>query len=1055
MGYGISLSGLMSAQEAIDVTSNNIANAKTIGYKTGVYVFADQFFRAQDPQNKDRAGMGAYRQGIRRNDNYGTIVNSQNSLDMAITGKGLFIVAKTIDGTTPTENPTKFQYTRNGQFGVDSAGRVVNQSGMYLVGYAADSSGTVNYGAKSVLTLDPTETLAQKATQNSTINLNLDDRVTPIVGTAFSPTKPTTYSQSTSQTVYDSNGESHTLSMYYKKVNSADLVINGSLGGTTFTFDPTQSLGSTMKGEQSNKIATTAVPSTVSGTEQSIYEATLNYVSGGRESSTGISSLEITDSGDGYIDGVYRDVALSPLSGGVSVVDETSSAGGVTYAAQIYDTDPNFPNYDNDGIFYNVPVTTTTGNGSGAYATVKVVDGLVTLFKITTKGTGFLPGDDLTISDADAYDAGMNDSQSGLPNTYSTNVLGFSAGTNYRDGTYLVDLESDNASATGAKATIEITDGEVSAFTIDIAGTGYQAGDKLYVADGATWTPTNGDAAVTSIQTATISITTDGTDSDTEVATITFDDLVSGETVTLGGLTFTADAAIAAEDVATAFLAYIMIDTAPPSGAFSGTYSSDWSDPVAGGSSDKLVFTAAADGPIEDIMLQFQTVATKVKTNGNSATGTVVVQNGAVTSVTVNEGGIGYAENDVICFAASDVGGSVASICKATVAGLLSPDSTDTESSGVDVVNTNLSSSLFEPGDGYESDGTFYNVPLSTDGSGSGAYATIVIDGGTVSTVTITTAGTGYSIGDSLYVSDTDAQSAGMDSGTPDTAFSTVVSSLIATGKDMQGSTYTLTLSDGTVLSVKQRSDSASGDYTYLTNADRFAVFAALDGNAVGSDASASSPVTISIGGEDVNEQISLGTMAFVNGKNIDSLARDVFNTPQFVSNLKIDASGGEGTGYGETSNGGIVQLTMDSTNMTGYSSTAMTYDNSQDGHATAYIAGYSVDAYGKLVATFDNGTQLVKGRVALAYFNNFEGLIPTGDNLFAASTASGDAETGEYANEGVLGAIRSKALESSNVDLTSELVRLMILQRHYSAVSQATKVQAATIIDDALNIGR
>jgi flagellar hook protein FlgE len=145
----------------------------------------------------------------------------------------------------------------------------------------------------------------------------------------------------------------------------------------------------------------------------------------------------------------------------------------------------------------------------------------------------------------------------------------------------------------------------------------------------------------------------------------------------------------------------------------------------------------------------------------------------------------------------------------------------------------------------------------------------------------------------------------------------------------------------------------------------------------------------------------------------------------------------------------------MDSTNMTGYSSTAMTYDNSQDGHATAYIAGYSVDAYGKLVATFDNGTQLVKGRVALAYFNNFEGLIPTGDNLFAASTSSGDAQTGEYANEGVLGAIRSKALESSNVDLTSELVRLMILQRHYSAVSQATKVQAATIIDDALNIGR
>ena len=81
MAYGISLSGLSSAQEAIDVTSNNIANSQTIGYKSGEYVFADQFFRATDPQNKDRAGMGAYRQGIRRNDNYGTIVNSNNFSD--------------------------------------------------------------------------------------------------------------------------------------------------------------------------------------------------------------------------------------------------------------------------------------------------------------------------------------------------------------------------------------------------------------------------------------------------------------------------------------------------------------------------------------------------------------------------------------------------------------------------------------------------------------------------------------------------------------------------------------------------------------------------------------------------------------------------------------------------------------------------------------------------------------------------------------------------------------------------------------------------------------
>jgi flagellar hook-basal body protein len=294
-----------------------------------------------------------------------------------------------------------------------------------------------------------------------------------------------------------------------------------------------------------------------------------------------------------------------------------------------------------------------------------------------------------------------------------------------------------------------------------------------------------------------------------------------------------------------------------------------------------------------------------------------------------------------------------------------------------------------------------------------------------------------------------------LDNGTPTTAFETTVENLVTTGSGVQGSTYTLNLRDGTTLAVKQVSTSESGDFTYSTNVDRFAVFATLDGNAVGADASATNPATIVVGGVDTEEQISLGTMAFVGGKNLDSLARDSYSTPQFTTTLTIDASAGEGSGYGETINGGVVQMTVDSTDMTAYSSTAMTYNNNQDGHATAYLAAYSVDAYGNLIATFDNGESLTKGRVALAYFNNFEGLIPTGDNLFQESANSGEAQTGEYANEGVLGAIRSKALESSNVDLTEQLVKLMVLQRHYSAVSQATKVQVATILDEAINIGR
>jgi flagellar hook protein FlgE len=53
------------------------------------------------------------------------------------------------------------------------------------------------------------------------------------------------------------------------------------------------------------------------------------------------------------------------------------------------------------------------------------------------------------------------------------------------------------------------------------------------------------------------------------------------------------------------------------------------------------------------------------------------------------------------------------------------------------------------------------------------------------------------------------------------------------------------------------------------------------------------------------------------------------------------------------------------------------------------------------------------------------------------------------------LGQVRSKSLEASNVDLTAELVQLMVLQRQYSATSQALKLQAATIVDDAINMSR
>jgi flagellar hook protein FlgE len=280
------------------------------------------------------------------------------------------------------------------------------------------------------------------------------------------------------------------------------------------------------------------------------------------------------------------------------------------------------------------------------------------------------------------------------------------------------------------------------------------------------------------------------------------------------------------------------------------------------------------------------------------------------------------------------------------------------------------------------------------------------------------------------------------------------VNALAATGNGTKGATYNLKLKDGTNLSLTQITESGNGTPQYTVNVDRYAVFATLDGNPVGQDAAGAALTKVKIGGLLTDEQTSLGTVAFVGGKDLDSLSRDQFGTPQFDTQFKIDASGGTGAGWGQTNNGGVVQFTIRSTDMTAYSSAGQTYTNNQDGSATSQIASYSVDSSGKLLAQYDNGKSVIKGQILLAYFNNIEGLIPNGNNTYEASGASGDALL-SFPGDGILGAIRSKALEQSNVDLTSELVKLMVLQRQYSAVSQATKIMAATLIDDAINIGR
>ncbi|GHB08558.1 flagellar hook protein FlgE [Salinicola rhizosphaerae] len=112
-----------------------------------------------------------------------------------------------------------------------------------------------------------------------------------------------------------------------------------------------------------------------------------------------------------------------------------------------------------------------------------------------------------------------------------------------------------------------------------------------------------------------------------------------------------------------------------------------------------------------------------------------------------------------------------------------------------------------------------------------------------------------------------------------------------------------------------------------------------------------------------------------------------------------------------------------------------------QDGYASGQLVGISIDSDGTINGSYSNDQTVALGRVALADFANTEGLQPIGDNLWQATTASGQAVIGTAGN-GSFGSLQSGTLEASNVDLSQELVNLIIAQRNFQANSNTIKTQ-------------
>ncbi len=231
MGFATALSGLKAASTSLQVTGNNIANSQTTGFKESRAEFADVYASSIGGVSKTQPGAGVKVTEVAQQFQQGNIESTQNSLDMAVSGNGFFVLADTVNLADPA-NPgapvdpsVPSAYTRNGAFQLNSAGNVVNDKGQFLLAFAPNGTTAAegfSVGVFRPLTIDTAQGLPA-ATANINMKLNINGAANVPTTTVFSPNNPLSYNNTTSITTYDTQGNAHIASTYYVKTPVANV----------------------------------------------------------------------------------------------------------------------------------------------------------------------------------------------------------------------------------------------------------------------------------------------------------------------------------------------------------------------------------------------------------------------------------------------------------------------------------------------------------------------------------------------------------------------------------------------------------------------------------------------------------------------------------------------------------------------------------------------------------------------------------------------------------------------------------------------------------------
>lgn len=192
MGFSQALSGLNASSSNLNVIGNNIANSQTVGFKSSNAVFADVFAGA-------KIGAGVSVSSVVQNFGAGNVEGTGRALDLAISGEGFFKLSQ--EG--------QVVYSRNGQLTLTPDGYLENAQGARLMS---------NAGVLQV----PSAAMPASATTklSSVFNLKSSDAAKPATP-AFDPADSDTFNYASTASVYDSLGNVHQVTTYFRRVEPA------------------------------------------------------------------------------------------------------------------------------------------------------------------------------------------------------------------------------------------------------------------------------------------------------------------------------------------------------------------------------------------------------------------------------------------------------------------------------------------------------------------------------------------------------------------------------------------------------------------------------------------------------------------------------------------------------------------------------------------------------------------------------------------------------------------------------------------------------------------